>query len=127
MDREQDGEPDVITLYGIKTCDTCRAALKWLAQRDIAHRFHDLRADGIGAKDIAAWIDAHGWETVLNRKSTTWRALPVKQREGLDAKSAAALALKEPTLIKRPVIDTGKATFVGFDDLVKTALEKLRA
>lgn len=117
----------MITLYGIKTCDTCRAARKWLAQRNIPHRFHDLRADGIGAKDIAAWIARHGWETVINRKSTTWRALPVELREGLDAKSAAALALKEPALIKRPVIEAGKDSFIGFDDKVKAALEKLRA
>ncbi|MFM2129678.1 MAG: hypothetical protein RL477_1224 [Pseudomonadota bacterium] len=116
----------MITLYGIKTCDTCRAALKWLDQKGIAHRFHDLRADGLAAKQVAAWIAALGWETVINRRSTTWRAIPAKVREGLDAKSAAALALGEPTLIKRPLIEADGKVLVGFDAKVKAALENAR-
>jgi len=115
----------MITLYGIKTCDTCRAALKWLAQKGLAHRFHDLRADGIDAKKVSSWISALGWETVINRRSTTWRGIPEKTREGLDAKSAAALALKEATLIKRPVIEAKGVLLIGFDAKVKAALEKV--
>lgn len=114
----------MITLYGIKTCDTCRAALKWLSAQGIAHRFHDLRADGLPATRLAGWIDALGWERVINRRSTTWRSLPDTAREGLDAKSAASLAIREPTLIKRPVIEIGDRVFVGFDNSVKAALAK---
>lgn len=114
----------MIELYGIKTCDTCRAALKWLSEKGISHRFHDLRADGLTVATVAAWVADQGWETVLNRRSTTWRELPEKDRRKLDAKSATALMAKHPTLIKRPVIDTGKTILIGFDDRVRSALAK---
>lgn len=114
----------MLTLYGIKTCDTCRAALKWLAAEKIAHRFHDLRADGLAAKTVADWIAALGRDAVINRRSATWRDIPARERDGLDDKSAVKLALAHPTLIKRPVIDTGKAVTVGFDARVKASLAK---
>jgi len=112
----------MITVYGIKTCDTCRKALKWLEAEGIAHCFHDFRADGLTGKAVAAWVAALGWETVLNRRSTTWRELPEKARANLDAGSATALMVKHPTLIKRPVFTAGKTVLIGFDDKVKTAL-----
>lgn len=114
----------MITVYGIKTCDTCRKALKWLEAEGIEHRFHDFRADGLGDKTVAAWVAALGWETVLNRRSTTWRELPEKARASLDGKSAAALMVKHPTLIKRPVFAAGKTVLIGFDDKVKAALRR---
>lgn len=113
-----------MTLYGIKTCDTCRKSLKWLDAQGIAHKFHDIRADGLAPATLASWIGAHGWESVLNKRSTTWREIPGKARHGLDDRSAAALMRKHPTLIKRPVIDTGNDVLIGFTDKTKTALSK---
>lgn len=83
--------------------------------RGIAYAFHDFRKDGLDAGQLAAWIEQAGWEILLNRKGTTWRQLPAAQREGIDAKRAQALMLEQPTLIKRPVLETGKHLEVGFD------------
>lgn len=116
----------MVTLYGIKTCDTCRTALKWLDSQGIAHRFHDMRSDGLSRQTVAGWVAALGWENVLNRRSTTWRELPEKERAGIDAGTAAALMLKHPTLIKRPVFESGKELFIGFDEKTRTALGRAR-
>ena len=117
----------MVTLYGIKTCDTCRKALKWLDGQGIAHRFHDMRSDGLARQTLAGWIAALGWETVLNRRSTTWRELPETSRAGLDDKKATVLMLKHPTLIKRPVFAAGKELFIGFDEKTRTALGRARS
>lgn len=102
-------------LFGIPSCDSVRKARQWLDGRGIAYVFHDLRKDGLDAKRLAAWVAQAGWETLLNRRGSTWRQLPVAQREGLDAKRAQALMLQQPTLIKRPVLETGVDLEVGFD------------
>jgi Spx/MgsR family transcriptional regulator len=116
----------MVTLYGIKTCDTCRKALKWLDGQGIDHRFHDMRTDGLSRPKVAGWVAALGWENVLNRRSTSWRELPEKARAGLDEKTAAALMLENPTLIKRPVIEADKELFIGFDEKTRTALGRGR-
>ena len=105
----------MITLYGIRNCDTVKKARKWLDEHGVNYRFHDFRADGLEAKKLDAWISAAGWETLLNRRGTTWRRLPEDVREGIDGKRAAALMLEQPTLIKRPVIEHGTQVLVGFD------------
>lgn len=102
-------------LYGIPNCDSVRKARRWLDGRGVAYVFHDFRKDGLDAKQLAGWLKQAGWETLLNRKGTTWRQLPAEQREGVDAKRAQALMLEMPTLIKRPVLETGKDLEVGFD------------
>ena len=83
----------MITVYGIKNCDTCRKALKWLDAENIEHEFHDFRADGLGEKTLSAWIKGVGWETLLNRRGTTWRKLPEVDRDTLTPDSAAVVAL----------------------------------
>ena len=105
----------MITLYGIKNCDTVKKARKWLDEHGVDYRFHDFRADGLDMKRLEAWIKAVGWEALLNRRGTTWRKLSEGEREGIDARRAAALMLEHPTLIKRPVIEHGKQVLVGFD------------
>lgn len=102
-------------LFGIPNCDSVRGARRWLDERGIAYGFHDFRKEGLEASRLAAWVEQAGWETLLNRKGTTWRRLPAAQREGLDARRAQALMLAQPTLIKRPVLETGKHLEVGFD------------
>lgn len=112
----------MLTVHGIKTCDTCRKALKWLSERGVEHRFHDLRADGLASADLDRWIGAVGWETLLNRRGTTWRKLPAGETEGVDAAKARALMLAHPTLIKRPVFDDGALVVVGFGKAEQAAL-----
>jgi arsenate reductase (glutaredoxin) len=103
------------TLYGIRNCDTVKKARRWLDERGVAYRFHDFRTDGLGADRLDGWIRAAGWETLLNRRGTTWRQLPEADRAGIDAERAAALMLEHPTLIRRPVVEHGKQVLVGFN------------
>lgn len=104
------------TLYGIKNCDTVRAARRWLEAHRIEYRFHDFREDGLDRATLEHWIDELGVDRVLNRRSTTWKQLDSDEREGLDADRAAGLMLRHPTLIKRPVLDTGAERHIGFSD-----------
>tara|TARA_Y100000588_G_scaffold336950_1_gene378121 strand:- start:165 stop:515 length:351 start_codon:yes stop_codon:yes gene_type:complete len=106
----------MITMYGIKNCDTCRKALKWLQAEGIEHRFHDFRADGLEADDVARWVAAVGWEVLLNRRGTTWRKLPDTDKDGVDEMKASVLMQANPTLIKRPVFDIDDTVVVGFKD-----------
>ena len=110
------------TLYGIKNCDTIKKARKWLETNDIAYQFHDVRADAVTAADIERWINACGWETVLNKRGTTWRKLPETVQQATDESTVVALLLEHPAMIKRPVLDTGTARKVGFKDTEYAAL-----
>ncbi|MEJ2479211.1 MAG: ArsC family reductase [Acidihalobacter sp.] len=102
-------------LYGIKNCDTVRKARRWLDEHGVNYRFHDFRADGIDLGRLRAWADELGWETLLNRRGTTWRKLPDERRNGIDLDRAVELMLEQPALIKRPVLDLGTQRMVGFD------------
>jgi Spx/MgsR family transcriptional regulator len=112
----------MITVYGLKNCDTCRKALKWLAGQDIDHHFHDVRNDGLDAKRIAGWIDAAGLEKLVNRRSTTWRNLSEVERDQATGDKAADFLAANATLIKRPVIDIDGDIQVGFNAAVEAAL-----
>lgn len=108
--------PEPPTLYGLPGCDACRRARAWLEARGATYRFNDVRADGIDNALLARACAALGWETVLNRRSTTWRALPASEREDVsDCAGAVALIARHPTLLKRPLLDTGTALVAGFD------------
>ena len=101
-------------LYGIKTCDTCRKAIKALEAAGYSVQFVDIRVDGLEANDLDRWIAAVGWQGLLNTRSTTWRGLDEADKADLDECRARALMLAHPTLIKRPVIATGDRILVGF-------------
>ncbi|MPY69393.1 MAG: ArsC family reductase [Alphaproteobacteria bacterium] len=113
----------MVTVYGLKNCDTCRKARQWMEAEGIAHRFHDVRADELAESVLAGWAAELGWETLLNRRGTTWRQLPENEKENLDKKRAVALMAAHPALIKRPVFDLGVSRLVGFG---KTEQEALR-
>ena len=101
-------------IYGIKNCDTMHKAFAWLDGHKIAYRFHDYKTAGIEKAKLQAWVEALGWETVLNRAGTTYRKLPDADRHGLNAKKAIALMLAQPSMIKRPVLERGGKLTVGF-------------
>lgn len=103
-----------VTIYGLATCDTTRAARKWLGAHKIAHTFHDVREDGLSKALVEGWVKELGWERVLNKASTTWRELPENEKAGVDGKKAVALLLAHPTLVKRPVLDRGGELMLGF-------------
>jgi arsenate reductase (glutaredoxin) len=103
-----------LTLYGIPNCDTVKKARVWLAQHGEAFDFHDYKKAGIERPRLQAWVDEHGWETVLNRAGTTFKKLPEGDKADLDANKAITLMLAQPSMIKRPVLDLGDRTLVGF-------------
>ena len=104
-----------ITLYGIPNCDTVRKARDWLAEHDVAYRFHDFKKAGASAELLASWTDATSWELLVNRRGTTWRALSDARRAAvLDADSAIALMSESPSVIKRPVLVVPGEVHVGF-------------
>jgi arsenate reductase len=114
----------MITVYGIKNCDTCRKALKWLSAEQIEHRFHDVRDDGLEEKTLSTWVDALGWKPLLNRRGTTWRKLPDTDKESVDEAAATKLMFENPTLIKRPVFDLSDSFLVGFKASEQETLRK---
>jgi arsenate reductase len=107
---------ELITLYGIKNCDTVRKARRWLEHEGIAHHFHDMREQGLTQAELARWCQAVGWEALLNRRSATWRALPDAAKAGLDGALASDLMLGNPTLIRRPVLESDEGILVGFSE-----------
>ncbi|MBZ0253869.1 MAG: arsenate reductase, partial [Candidatus Methylomirabilis sp.] len=106
----------MIVLYGLKTCDTCKRARRFLDGRGAAYRFHDVREDGLDAKALRAWAREVGWERLVNKASATWRGLADADKADLDEAKALGLLLANPTLMKRPVFDLGDRRIVGFDE-----------
>ena len=103
-------------IYGIRNCDTCRNAANWLESNNIDFEFIDIRADGIDEKLIRRWQKAVGWESLLNKRSVTWRKIPAFDREALDADTACDLIMNYPTVMKRPVLVKNKKVLLGFDE-----------
>jgi arsenate reductase len=103
-----------ITIYGIKNCDTMKKARAWLDAHRVGYVFHDYKAQGIAPETLDRWIAQVGWEPLLNRAGTTFRKLPDKDKEGITLKAAIALMLAQPSLIKRPVLESDKGLLVGF-------------
>ena len=106
----------MLTVYGIKSCDTCRRAKKFLQDRNIEFRFHDLREEGLDIQMLERWSARIAWERLLNRKSLTWRKTPEADRSDLTKDRAFALMLDQPTLLKRPVLESPKFMAVGFSE-----------
>ncbi len=102
-------------VYGIKNCDTMKKARAWLDGKGVAYSFHDYKVSGIEPKRLEGWAKKIGWENLLKRAGTTFRKLPEKDRQALDARKAVALMLAQPSMIKRPVIElSGGRLLVGF-------------
>lgn len=108
---------DMITVFGIPNCDTVKKARTWLTEHGVEYSFHDFKKQGVPETALAQWLAAAGWETVINRKGTTWRQLDEATRTGVcDAVSARAVALANPSVIKRPVVQWADgAITVGFN------------
>lgn len=115
----------MITLYGIKNCDTVKKARAWLDARGIAYQFHDYKNAGIERVLLERWCEHFGWEAVLNRAGTTFRKLPDADKENLNAKKAIALMLAHPSAIKRPMLDVNGKWLLGFKpELYEPAFQK---
>lgn len=103
-------------LYGIPNCDTVKKARAWLDAQGVAYTFHDYKKEGADPVKLREWIAAKGWETVLNRRGTTFRQLAGADKIDLDAAKAVSLMQAQPSLIKRPVVAYEGGLLVGFDE-----------
>lgn len=103
-------------VYGIPNCDTVKKARRWLDERNVSYVFHDFKKEGVTAEKLQQWSDSIGWETLLNRKGTTWRQLPEEDKADVDGNKAIALMQKNTSLIKRPVVESKSGISTGFDE-----------
>ncbi|HCL04754.1 MAG TPA: ArsC family reductase [Chitinophagaceae bacterium] len=105
------------TIYGIPNCDTVKKVLNWMKERNIHYQFHDYKTMGITAKELKSWCDQVGWETIFNKRSTTYKELlPAIQASVTNASKAIPLMIENTSIIKRPVITKAdKVILVGFD------------
>jgi arsenate reductase (glutaredoxin) len=115
-----------MTLYGIKNCNTIKSAIEWLNKNKVDFEFHDYKKSGITAAKLSEWCKQVGWESLVNKRGTTWRQLEeTEQKKVVNEKSAIALMLEKTSVIKRPLIEIdGKVILLGFDeDAYKKALK----
>lgn len=104
-----------VTIYGIRNCDTMKKARAWLDRHGVDYAFHDYKSAGVDRAQLERWAKKVGWETLLNRAGTTFRKLPDKEKDGITATKAIVLMLRQPSMIKRPVLEAGGGTLlVGF-------------
>jgi arsenate reductase (glutaredoxin) len=106
-----------IMVYGIPNCDTTKKTLTWLKENKIAFTFHDYKQEGISKAKLEAWCKKTGWETIFNKRSTTWRELSEEeQKKVTDQTAAIKIMLKNNSIIKRPVIEIGEKLITGFNE-----------
>jgi arsenate reductase (glutaredoxin) len=105
-------------VYGIKNCNTVKSALDWLKKNEIAFEFHDYKSKGITDAKLREWSKQVGWESLVNKRGTTWRQLDEKiQKATINESSAIALMNEKTSVIKRPLIEIkGKIITLGFDE-----------
>jgi len=104
----------IITIYGIKNCDTMKKAFVWLDAHAIAYDFHDYKKVAPTKAQLVTWCRGAGWEKVLNRAGPTFRKLPDGAKENLTQEKAIALMLGNPSMIKRPILESGTTLEIGF-------------
>ena len=105
-----------LTLYGIPNCDTVKKARTYLDARGVSFAFHDYKKAGVTQEHLARWASQVGWERLLNKAGTTFKKLPDADKADIDAAKAIALMVANPSMIKRPVVEGGKALLVGFKE-----------
>lgn len=104
----------MISLYGIKNCDTMKKALKWLDEASVSYEFHDYKKQGLSEALVDEWLSKLGWEALINRRGTTWRKLDESIRENMDSETARQVMLDNPSIIKRPLMHSDGEYLLGF-------------
>ena len=105
----------MITIYGIKNCDTMKKAFSWLEAHGLEYTFIDYKKAGVATEHLPDWIKRAGWEKLLNTRGLMWKKLTDAERANVDQAKAQKLMATYPSIIKRPVLDTGMRLLVGFD------------
>jgi arsenate reductase len=114
----------MIEIFGIKNCDTMKKAFAWLEANDVAYEFTDYKKAGIAEARLPDWNQRAGWQKLLNTRGLMWKKLSEAERADVDEAKALQLMAQYPSLIKRPVLDTGKTLLVGFSP--ETYTEQLK-
>ncbi|MFC7292339.1 Spx/MgsR family RNA polymerase-binding regulatory protein [Hirschia litorea] len=115
----------MLKMTGLKACDTCRKAQKWLQENNIDFEYRDVKKDGVPEDDLKRYVDSLGWEKVINKSSTTWRGLDVSKKENLDPSSAVKLLMENPSLMKRPLFEFENQFLLGFKEEQMKVLQTL--
>ncbi|GLR70215.1 ArsC family reductase [Agaribacter marinus] len=102
-------------VYGIPNCDTIKKARKWLTDNNVEYDFHDYKKQGVNEVLLKRAIEEFGVDIVVNKRGTTYRQLPQETKDNLNAENAIAIVSANPSMIKRPIIDTGKQLLIGFN------------
>ena len=105
----------MVNIYGIKNCTTMKKAFDWLDEHGVEYTFHDYKKDGVDRSRLNLWCKHLGWKTLVNTKGPTWRKLTPEQQNITTQGQAVTLMVENPSLIKRPVVETGTQLLVGFD------------
>jgi len=105
-----------MTLYGIPNCGTMKQARAWLDEHGITYDFHDYKRAGLDEGRLRAWVAELGWERLINKRGQMWRKLEPSVRDTLDEEDAIRVMLDTPSIIRRPVLDTGDERHVGFSE-----------
>lgn len=105
-----------LRVHGIKSCDTCRKARKWLTAEGLEYQWVDLRDPAPSRDDVKCWLEALGADALVNRRSATWRGLDQAQRPELESPAMIDLLVEHPTLIKRPLFEREGEFRNGFGD-----------
>ena len=106
----------MIKIYGISNCDTMKKSRRWLEANGIEYDFHDYKKLGVPEKNLKNWVKQTGWETILNKRGTTWRKLDDDLKDNIDEAAAIQVMLNNPSIIKRPILESGKLLLIGFDE-----------
>jgi arsenate reductase (glutaredoxin) len=106
----------MLKMYGIPNCDTIKKARKWLEANGVDYEFHDYKKLGVPQDHLKQWVKQAGWETVLNKRGTTWRKLPADIKDNIDEASAIKVMLENPSIIKRPVLESDNIMLIGFNE-----------
>jgi len=114
----------MVTIYGIKSCSTMKKAFVWCEDNGVEYAFHDYKKQGVDRARLVQWCQHLGWKSLVNTRGTTWRKLTPEQQAISTQSEAVALMLEYPSLIKRPVVETGMQLLVGFDPLMFASFVK---
>ena len=115
----------MIHIYGLKNCNSCRKAIKWLSTESILSTFHDFSTQGLDPKKLDAWLNKTDWNVLLNRRSMTWRKVQDVKTQDLNKARARDLMLAHLNLIKRPVFEIQNKVLIGATVDVFNMIKKL--
>ncbi|WP_346729498.1 ArsC family reductase [Marinomonas lutimaris] len=105
----------MIEIFGIKNCDTMKKAFRWLDENNLEYCFHDYKKEGVGEAIAKAWVEELGWESIINKRGTTWRKLDEETKNTMDNNSAIQTMIAQPSIIKRPLVIVNESIYLGFN------------